>query len=160
MTKKEIKTNKEHWDCRSEYHVEQSEKAPSATAYRIESFINGQNTLRPCDLDGLKKVKGKKLLHLQCHIGLDTLSWARLGAEVTGADLSGKAIKYAKELAAKTRLKAKFVESDVYDLPKKLPGRFDIVYTSRGVLMWLPDLDAWGKDCSPLFETVRYFLFA
>ncbi len=88
---------------------------------------------------------GKRLLHLQCHFGLDTLSWARLGATVTGVDFSGRAIALARRLAAQSGLPATFVESDLYELPAVLDGRFDIVFTSWGVLCWLPDLARWAR---------------
>ena len=90
-------------------------------------------------------VRGKTLLHLQCHFGIDTLSWARLGAIVTGADFSPKAIDLATRLAADLGLDARFVESNVYDLPERLEGSFDVVYTSRGVLCWLPDIRGWAR---------------
>ncbi len=89
--------------------------------------------------------QGKTLLHLQCHFGIDTLSWARLGATVTGADFSPKAIELATSLAADLDLDARFVESNVYDLPERLEGSFDVVYTSRGVLGWLPDIRGWAR---------------
>ena len=95
---------------------------------------------------------GKRLLHLQCHFGLDTLSWARLGATVTGVDFSGRAIALARRLAAECGLPATFVESDLYELPgyaqldrRWLGQRFDVVYTSWGVLCWLPDLARWAR---------------
>jgi SAM-dependent methyltransferase len=85
------------------------------------------------------------LLHLQCHFGIDTLSWARLGAHVTGADFSQPAIDLAGTLAAELGFPdARFVRSDLYDLPEQLEGTFDIVYTSRGVLGWLPDIRRWA----------------
>jgi SAM-dependent methyltransferase len=82
---------------------------------------------------------------VQCHFGLDTLSWARLGAHVTGVDFSQAAIDAADSLAAELGIDARFVVSSVYDLPHKLEGTFDIVYTSRGVLGWLPDIRRWAQ---------------
>jgi SAM-dependent methyltransferase len=90
-------------------------------------------------------VESRTLLHLQRHFGLDTLSWARLGATVTGADFSGEAIVAARQLAAECGLAATFVRSNIYDLPDVLDERFDVVYTSGGVLGWLPDIAAWGR---------------
>ena len=91
-------------------------------------------------------VTGKSLLHLQCHFGIDTLSWARLGALVTGTDLSPAAIELARSLADELGFPdASFVQSNLYDLPDVLDGRFDVVYTSRGVLGWLPDIRAWAR---------------
>lgn len=89
-------------------------------------------------------VNGKSLLHLQCHFGLDTLTWARRGAAVAGVDFSEQAIGAARALAAEVGLPATFIRSDVYDLPARLEGEFDIVFASHGVLCWLPDLDRWA----------------
>ena len=91
-------------------------------------------------------VTGRDLLHLQCHFGIDTLSWARLGARVTGADFSAAAIELARSLAHELGFPgAHFVRSDLYDLPGVLEGDFDVVYTSRGALNWLPDIRRWAQ---------------
>lgn len=113
--------------------------------YDVESFKRGRNSLRPLELEELGDVKGRSLLHLQCHFGMDTLSWARLGAHVTGTDFSEKAIAVARSLAAELGLEAEFVCANLYDLPDVLHGEFDIVVTTYGVLGWLPDLDAWAR---------------
>ena len=112
--------------------------------YDLDSFKAGGIRLRDYEVVEVGDVAGKDLLHLQCHFGIDTLSWARLGANVTGADFSGRAIALARSIAAELGLDARFVESNVYDLPSALHGDFEIVYTSRGVLGWLPDLRAWA----------------
>ncbi|HTG46249.1 MAG TPA: class I SAM-dependent methyltransferase, partial [Actinomycetota bacterium] len=95
-------------------------------------------------------VTGKSVLHLQCHFGLDTLSWARLGAAaVTGVDFSEPAIAFARELAAEVSLanRSRFIVSNIYDLPGPLEGEtFDVVYTGRGALSWLPDLEPWAES--------------
>jgi SAM-dependent methyltransferase len=90
-------------------------------------------------------VSGKSLLHLQCHFGMDTLSWGRRGAKVTGVDFSEEAINLARSLSEETGIKAKFICSDIYALPEILKGKFDIVFTSYGVLTWLPDLKKWAE---------------
>jgi len=113
--------------------------------YKVEAFKAGQNRLRDYELEEIGPVEGKALLHLQCHFGLDTLSWARLGAQVTGADFSPAGIERARALAAELSLPATFVCADLYDLPPQLSGTFDIVYTSRGVLGWLPDIERWAQ---------------
>ena len=113
--------------------------------YDVESFKRGGVRLRPYELEEVGDVTGKDLLHLQCHFGLDTLSWARLGANVTGADFSSEGIETARKLAAELGLSAEFVCSDLKDLPGILDRDFDIVYTSRGVLGWLPDLRQWAS---------------
>lgn len=142
MTDTFIKTNQLHWDDRTDLHI-QTKDTPAG--YNITAFINGENTLYAHEQEALGNVSGKSLLHLQCHIGLDSLSWARLGAQVTAVDLSPKSIAYARELSETIKVPATFIESDIYSLPEKLDEPFDIVYTSRGVLMWLPDLDKWAK---------------
>jgi SAM-dependent methyltransferase len=113
--------------------------------YDVEGFKRGNSTLRQVEREEVGNVKGKTLLHLQCHFGLDTLSWARLGAKVTGVDFSGKAIALARKLSDELDIDARFVCCNVYDLPKHLSGKFDIVFTSIGVLCWLPDLVKWAK---------------
>jgi SAM-dependent methyltransferase len=113
--------------------------------YDLEGFKAGGVRIRPYEIEMIGDVAGKSLLHLQCHFGIDTLSWARLGAQVTGADLSPDAIDLARVLAAELGFPdASFVCSNLYDLPAALDGEFDIVYTSRGVLGWLPDVQGWA----------------
>jgi SAM-dependent methyltransferase len=114
-------------------------------AYPVSLFRKGGIALRPVERAEVGNVKGKRLLHLQCHFGMDTLSWVRLGAKVTGVDFSPRAIDAARKLAADTGLKARFVCCNVYDLPRRLRGRFDIVFTSYGSLYWLPDLRQWAR---------------
>jgi SAM-dependent methyltransferase len=124
--------------------------------YDLKAFIEGRNPpgeeraepgvrLRRYELEEVGDVSGKDLLHLQCHFGIDTLSWARLGARVTGADFSPKAIALARRIAGELGIDATFVESNVYRLPEVLQGDFDIVYTSRGVLGWLPRIEPWAE---------------
>ena len=105
-------------------------------------------------------VKGKKLLHLQCHFGLDTLSWAREGAIVTGIDFSGEAIKLAQIPAEKANLTGNFIQTNLYDLPKVLSEKFDIVYTSVGVLCWLNDLKKWAKIIAHFLKPRGFFYIA
>lgn len=112
--------------------------------YDIEAFKAGKNTLMATELKELGTVEGQKLLHLQCHFGQDTLSWARLGAEVTGVDLSDKAIALARRLASEIELEATFHHCNIYDTPNELNEQFDIVFTSYGTIGWLPDLDQWA----------------
>jgi SAM-dependent methyltransferase len=131
--------NKALWDELTAIHED-------SAFYDIEGFLAGASSLAAPELDELgPDVAGRRLLHLQCHFGLDTLSWARLGATVTGVDFSGRAIVLARRLAAQCDLPATFVESDLYTLPAVLAERFDIVFTSWGVLCWLPDLERWAR---------------
>ena len=104
----------------------------------------GGITLKALEREEVGPVSGKTLLHLQCHFGLDTMSWARLGAQATGVDFSDEAIELARALNAEVGTDARFIRSDVYDLTNVLDEEFDIVFTSYGVLVWLPDLDRWA----------------
>lgn len=117
------------------------ERSPN---YQVAEFKAGASTLRPVEREELTDVRGKTLLHLQCHFGVDTLSWAREGAIVTGTDLSDQSIALAQSLSSELNIPATFVRSDLYDLPEKLSGQFDIVFTSYGVLNWLNDLKRWA----------------
>jgi len=117
----------------------------STSAYDVASFKAGRNRIAAHELEEIGDVSGLSLLHLQCHFGLETLSWARLGATVTGVDFSPRAIDVARALADELAIPARFVESDVYRLPEVLDGTFDLVYTANGVLGWLPDVGRWGE---------------
>ena len=112
--------------------------------YDLDGFKRGGVRLRDYEIAEIGPVAGKDLLHVQCHFGIDTLSWARLGAHVTGADFSERSVELARSVAAEIGLEARFVVSDVYDLPANLDGDFDVVYTSRGVLGWLPEIRGWA----------------
>lgn len=125
------------------------EKAPAhlrSPLYDLDGFRAGRSSLQPHEIEELgPAVAGKALVHLQCHIGLDTLSWARLGARVTGLDFSPAAIEAARGLAAELGLEARFVVSDVYAAPAALGADYDIVYTGVGALCWLPDIGRWAE---------------
>jgi len=112
---------------------------------RIAHGKSGGDTLHAIETEEVGPVAGKRLLHLQCHFGLDSLSWARRGANVTGLDFSAPAIAAARDLARETGIDATFVEASVYDARTALPGAFDIVFTSWGELCWLPDIDRWAQ---------------
>jgi SAM-dependent methyltransferase len=132
------RANLDHWNELVSIHAQ-------SKFYDLQSFKAGNSTLKSIEMEELGDVAGKSLLHLQCHFGLDTLSWARQGAQVTGADFSDQAIALAQSLSQELEIKANFVCSNLYDLPDVLSGEFDIVYTSYGVLCWLSDLGRWGK---------------
>lgn len=104
----------------------------------------GGLTLRSIEREALGDMRGRSLLHLQCNMGSDAISWARLGARVTGVDISDAAIAQARALAAETGVSAQFLRSDIYDLPAVLDEQFDIVFASYGALCWLPDLTRWA----------------
>jgi SAM-dependent methyltransferase len=113
--------------------------------YDVEGWKAGRRPLHGFVVDEVGDVAGKDLLHLQCHFGLDTLAWAQRGARVTGVDFSERAIDLARSLAAETALEARFVQADVLELGQVLDGDFDVVFTSFGVLSWLPDLTRWAR---------------
>ena len=129
--------NKTLWNKRTAVHKD-------SAFYNVPAFLAGKNSLNEIELKGLGDVKGKKVLHLQCHFGMDTLSLARMGADVTGIDLSDASIEEAKRLNKELGLDAKFICCNIYDLKEYLEGSFDIVFTSYGVIGWLPDLDKWA----------------
>jgi SAM-dependent methyltransferase len=130
--------NRANWDDRVPVHL-------ASSFYDLPAFRTGADTLRPFEPAEAGDVTGKRLVHLQCHIGLDTLSWARRGARVSGLDFSAPAISAASALASELGIEATFVVSDVYDAVVALGGgRFDIVYTGIGALAWLPDIPRWA----------------
>ncbi len=145
--------NREGWNLRTEVHK-------TSEFYDVESWKNGKTSLTPIELREVGDVQGKSLLHLQCHFGQDTLSWARLGAQVTGCDLSDKAIEYARQLSGELNVPAKFVCCNVYDLPQHLEGQFDIVFTSYGTIGWLPDLNRWASVVNHFLKPGGFFYIA
>ena len=130
--------NRESWNELTNLHAESS-------FYNLESFKKGKTSLNPIEIEELGDIKGKKLLHLQCHFGMDTLSLARAGAEVTGIDISDASIQKANELSNELDIPAKFIRSNIYEIEPILDDTFDIVYTSYGAINWLNDLDKWAK---------------
>ena len=148
-----IAINRRLWEARTQVHT-------NSDFYDVEAFLNGRSTLCDIELELLGDLQGKSVLHLQCHFGLDTLSMARLGARVTGVDFSETAIAEARRLAGSTGLDADFVCCNIYDLPAHLGDRFDIVFTSYGVIGWLPDLDAWGRIVARYLKPGGSFVMA
>lgn len=135
-----LRNNQVLWDAWTRIHV-------GSAFYDVDGFKTGANPvrLRDYEIAEVGDVAGRTLLHLQCHFGLDTLSWARLGAIVTGVDFSSEAVDAARRLADDVDLPATFIQSDLYSLPDALEGDFDVVYTSAGVLGWLPDIGRWAR---------------
>ena len=148
-----FEANRQGWNLRTEAHK-------SSAFYNVEGWKKGATSLNEIELREVGDVSGKKLLHLQCHFGQDTLSWARLGARVTGCDLSDNAIDYARQLARESRIKARFIRCNVYDLPQHLKGKFDVVFASYGVVGWLPDLDAWAAVVAHFVKKGGFFYLA
>ncbi len=135
--KKAEALNLKHWDKIAPVHY---------NAYYIKPLFEPDGiTLDDIQINEIGDISGKNMLHLQCHIGTDTLSLARLGAKVTGVDFSEKSIELAHKLSKETGIKATFIHSNIYDLKDKLTEKFDYVYTSQGVLCWLKDIEEWGR---------------
>ncbi len=147
-------SNRQVWNERTRVHVQ-------SKFYDVAAFKEGKLSLTPLELEEMQdEVTGKSLLHLQCHFGLDTLSWARLGAHATGIDLSDVAIAEAQKLNQELGLDARFVCANVYELPAHLQGQFDVVYTSFGVVGWLPDLDRWAAVIAHFLKPGGVFYLA
>jgi SAM-dependent methyltransferase len=136
--------NRALWDARARTHGTTS----NDMLYDVDSFLAGRQTLYGIELELAGDVTGQDVLHLQCHFGMDTLNWARLGAKVTGVDFSSTAIVRARELAELAGLTADFVEADTQNLPSGLAGRFDLVIATYGVLCWIGDLGAWMRGAA------------
>lgn len=121
--------------------------------------MNGNSSLNDIELNLLGDIQGKSILHLQCHFGQDSISLSRLGAKVTGIDLSDKAIESAIEIAKNTHADTRFICCDIYELPRHLDEKFDLVFTSYGTIGWLPDLDKWAKIVSDFLKPNGQFVF-
>ncbi|GAA3579254.1 class I SAM-dependent methyltransferase [Nonomuraea rosea] len=140
-----LAVNRANWNDRVPIHV-------ASDFYDVPGFKAGREPLRDFEIDEVGDVTGKSLAHLQCHFGLDTLAWARRGAQVSGLDLSERAVETATELAQECGLDARFVAADVYDAPAALGGAYDIVYTGIGALVWLPDMRRWAEVVAALLK--------
>ncbi len=138
MAKHHFETNRNTWNEKVKAHSQ-------SKMYNLEGFKNGASSLMPYELKALGDVKGQSLLHLQCHFGQDTLSWSRMGATCVGVDISDDGISLARALNDELNQDASFVRCNVLDTSKHVEGEFDIVFTSYGVIGWLPDLKPWGQ---------------
>lgn len=142
---KAFNTNRDTWNKKVAIHAK-------SDFYNLNEFKNGKSSLNKYEVTALGDVSNKSLLHLQCHFGQDTLSWARMGAECTGIDLSDAGIKLAKQLNDELGLNSKFVCCNVLDVSKHVKNQFDIVFTSYGTIGWLPDLKPWAQM---IFERLK-----
>jgi SAM-dependent methyltransferase len=134
-----LEANRRLWDEMAELH-------PTTALYDVEGLVTGRDDLRPWEDAELGPVEGLDLLHLQCHIGTDTIGWARRGAHVVGLDFSTGALAAARALSERCALAIEWVHANVYDATEALDQRtFDVVYTGIGALGWLPDLGAWAN---------------
>lgn len=132
-----INTNKKHWDLITSDHLK-------SEYYPIEKIKKGELSLSKIELNDIGNIKGLYGVHLQCGIGLDTISLSRMGANMVGFDISRSCIKEANAIAAVCKQDIQFVESDIYQIPSTYFNNFDFVYTSHGVLRWLPNLYEWA----------------
>ena len=145
--------NRDLWNKRVEVHY-------NSAFYDNDSFIEGRSSLNSIELDILGDISGKSVLHLQCHFGQDSISMDRMGAEVTGVDLSDASIKKAVELNEMTNASCRFVCCDVYDSPKFIEQKFDVVFASYGTIGWLPDIDKWAYVVSHFLKEGGRLVFA
>src|SRR5688572_7796603 len=139
------RTNRASWDEKAGIH------ARGSAQYPIRRLLTGRPGWAAPIPDPLGPLRGRSMLHLQCHIGLDSLRWAKQGARVTGVDFSPRAIAEACSLSTRSGIPARFVETSVEALPRNLKGRFDVVISVYGVTCWLPNLARWAK-------VIRHFL--
>jgi 2-polyprenyl-3-methyl-5-hydroxy-6-metoxy-1,4-benzoquinol methylase len=137
MEEKYLDLNRTNWNNRVAGHL-------TSDFYEMDAFRAGKSSLKEIELALLGDIKGKSVLHLQCHFGQDTLSLARMGAQVMGIDFSDKAIDEAKNLAAELSIDAEFICCDVYSAPEHLQEKFDFDYTTYGTIGWLPDVSKWA----------------
>ena len=143
--------NKKAWNNKVLTHMD-------SEFYDMKAFMKGKSSLNSIELELLGDITGKSVLHLQCHFGQDSISLSKMGAKVTGADISDIAIEEARKIADKMNTNTSFVCSDIYDLPENLSGKFDIIFTSYGTIGWLPDLDKWAKVVSHFLKPNGRFI--
>ncbi len=148
-----FEANRNLWNQRTAVHKD-------SDFYNLAGFKTGANSLTQIELNEVGDVKEKSLLHLQCHFGMDTMNFSRMGAKCTGIDLSDEAIKLAEKLNAELKLDAKFFCCNVYDTSKYVTDQFDIIFTSYGTIGWLPDLDPWAKMIVERLKPGGYFYMA
>ena len=148
-----LKINRQTWNEKTDIHI-------NSEFYDMNGFKDGKSSLNEIELKLLGDISGKSILHLQCHFGQDTMSLSRLGADVTGVDFSEKAIENAVKIAKELNINAKFVCSDIYSLPQNLNEKFDIIFTSYGVIGWLPNLTKWAEVISQFLKPGGTFILA
>jgi SAM-dependent methyltransferase len=150
-----LRLNRAWWDERAPVHA-------ASGFYDVPGFLAGRDSLRAFEPEEVGDVRGKRLLHLMCHIGLDTPSWARRGAIVTGLNFSRAALDTAVSLAGRAGIdSARFVAAEIGDGGRALAGEtFDIVYTGTGVTQWIPDIDSWARTLAALVAPGGFFYIA
>ncbi|CAM3450738.1 class I SAM-dependent methyltransferase [Aequorivita lipolytica] len=145
-----FETNRKTWNNKVAIHAR-------SDFYDLANFRKGRTSLNKYELEALGDVSGKSILHLQCHFGQDTLSFARMGAKCTGVDISDEGINVAKQLNRELKLDANFVCCNVLDTSENISEKFDIVFTSYGTIGWLPDLKPWAKMISEKLKQGGFF---
>ena len=144
-----VELNRANWDERAVPHA-------ASADYAVQRFVDEPDFLSDVvrfDLPRLPDVRGRRGVHLQCHIGTDTLSLARLGARMSGLDFSGEAIAQARLLAERTGTDVSYVQATVDRATEVLEaGAFDFVFTGIGALCWLPDVAAWARTVAALLK--------
>ncbi len=150
MSKKAFEVNRQTWNEKVKIHAE-------SDMYDLQAFKQGKSSLMSYELNAIGDVKGKSLLHLQCHFGQDTLSWSRMGAACVGVDLSDEGIALAKSLNTELDLNASFVNCNVLETSSYVKDTFDIVFTSYGVIGWLPDLKPWAQMIAERLKSGGFF---
>jgi len=133
--------NKELWNNKTDVHID-------SEFYDNKTFLEGRNTLNDIELEYLKDVKGKKVLHIQCHFGQDSISLARMGAKVTATDISDKAINAARKFNEECNTDVTFVETDTYSINDHISDQFDMIFMTYGVTCWLPDINKLAEIIS------------
>ena len=145
---KEIEANKEAWGLLAKDHYEYCKKALQENKMSLSKFIEEE----------LGDISGKTIIHLQCNAGADSILLAKKGAIVTGVDLVPDNIFYAKKMSKELGVEnIDFIESDIMKLKEKHNKKYDIVFTSEGVLCWLPDLNRWAETIKHLLKKNGFF---
>ncbi len=139
--------NLRNWNDRAAIHVKDE-----AGGYGVKAFLDGADTLHDIEHGEIGDVRGKRIVHLQCHFGMDTLSLARRGASCVGLDFAPVAIAAARDLQQKTGLDARFVEGNVHDARSLIEGEFDMAYVTWGAINWLPDMFRWAAVVSSMLK--------
>ena len=138
--------NRAHWDALADAHGQ------GDPIYDTEALIAGADSLHEAEAAGVREavgaVAGLDVMHLQCHIGFDAISLARRGARVVGVDFSPAALEKARTLARRCEVRVDFVEADATKLPVDLHNKFDLVYATIGVLVWIDDVRAWMRSAA------------
>ena len=147
--------NRKTWDNRADLHA-----TDSTGFYRIDQVLAGGDCLHAIEGSEIGDIESRRLVHLQCHIGIDTISLASRGAVATGLDFSPKALQAARRFAEQAGRPARFVEANVYDAPAALGETYEIVFVTWGALNWLPDLDRWAKAAADLLEPGGFLYLA